>query len=422
MVSRRRLLVAGGAVMAGLAFSRPETRSGKHSAYFDTLNTLLRREGIDRPVLLIDLERLDRNIDRVMATVNAAGGGYRIVTKSVPAAGLVDYIAERAGTRSLMVFHRPFLEEMARLRPNSDILIGKPLPLASLSRFYDGQHHRFDPERQLQWLVDSRDRLEQYLAFAKSRDVRLRVNLEIDVGLHRGGFDNAHTLHRALTLISENPGRLKFAGFMGYDAHVAALPPILAGFETTKVKARYADAIALLREQFPHLINETVTFNGAGSPTFRHYGRDSLLNDISVGSALLKPSHYDLDSLSDFEPSAFIASPVLKRRTSTGLPTLEWLAAPMRAWDGNRADTLFIYGGNWLAQPESPPGIELAEIYRSSNQEGYYASKAVDLAVDDFLFLRPSQSEAVLLQFGELIGVREGYVERRWPVLRQGMA
>jgi D-serine deaminase-like pyridoxal phosphate-dependent protein len=40
--------------------------------------------------------------------------------------------------------------------------------------------------------------------------------------------------------------------------------------------------------------------------------------------------------------------------------------------------------------------------------------------VDDFLFLRPVQSEAVLLQFGDLVAIRGERIEQRWPVLAAG--
>jgi D-serine deaminase-like pyridoxal phosphate-dependent protein len=131
----------------------------------------------------------------------------------------------------------------------------------------------------------------------------------------------------------------------------------------------------------------------------------------------MKPTHYDLPILADFEASAFIATPILKRHASTGIPTMEWVAGPMASWDRNYADMLFTYGGNWLAEPESPAGIQHAGIYTSSNQEGYYAAKGVQLGVDDFFFLRPTQSEAVLLQFGDLVGIRGNRIEQRWPVL-----
>jgi D-serine deaminase-like pyridoxal phosphate-dependent protein len=417
MVTRRNLLL-GGAAVAALAWARPRECRDGHSAYFASLNAILRANGIDCPVLLIDLDRLDRNIDRVVASVTRGSPrNYRVVVKSVPSPGLVDYIATRAKTDSGMVFHRPFIEDLARLRPRSDLLLGKPMPVAAAAAFYERHRGAFDPSRQLQWLIDSEARLAQYLQLAQGRGLKLRINLEIDVGLHRGGFADPTALAGALQAIASHPEALSFAGFMGYDAHVAGLPGFLAGSEIPKVKARYAAFVDTLRRRFPQLAQAPLCFNGAGSPTFRNYETDSPLNDISVGSALLKPSHYDLTSLADFEPAAFIATPILKRQPSTGVPTLEWLAGPISAWDGNRADTLFAYGGNWLAEPVSPPGAQRIGIYASSNQEGYSVARGVPLACDDFLFLRPTQSEAVLLQFGDIVGIRDDRIERYWPVL-----
>ena len=43
-------------------------------------------------------------------------------------------------------------------------------------------------------------------------------------------------------------------------------------------------------------------------------------------------------------------------------------------------------------------------------------SRAVGLQVDDQVFLRPQQSEAVLLQFGDLLALRGGRIVERWPV------
>jgi D-serine deaminase-like pyridoxal phosphate-dependent protein len=300
-------------------------------------------------------------------------------------------------------------------------LLGKPMPVAAVASFYAQHQGGFDPSRQLQWLMDTPERLAQYLALAQAQQLRLRVNLEIDVGLHRGGFADPQTAATALNTIASHPQHLAFSGFMGYDAHLMGLPGFLADGEIPKVKTRYAAFVDALHRGFPQLTNTALSFNGAGSPTFRHHEVDSPLNDVSVGSALLKPSHYDLPVLADFDPAAFIATPILKRHASTGLPTQEWLAGPLAAWDRNKADTLFAYGGNWLAQVESPAGVQPVGIYSSSNQEGYYAAHGVALAVDDFLFLRPQQSEAVLLQFGDLVAVRGDRIEQRWPVLQAGV-
>jgi D-serine deaminase-like pyridoxal phosphate-dependent protein len=39
----------------------------------------------------------------------------------------------------------------------------------------------------------------------------------------------------------------------------------------------------------------------------------------------------------------------------------------------------------------------------------------VDLQPDDYVFLRPTQSEAVLLQFGDLLVYDSNDIVERWP-------
>jgi D-serine deaminase-like pyridoxal phosphate-dependent protein len=198
---------------------------------------------------------------------------------------------------------------------------------------------------------------------------------------------------------------------------VAELPGILADREAAAVRARYESCVAFVRQHYPALLSGPVTFNGAGSMTLRNYEGHSVLNDVSAGSCLVKPAHFDLPSLEKFEPAAFIATPVLKRLTHTRLPELEWASSLIESWDPNRAQTYFLYGGNWLAQFESPPGLIPVGPYTSSNQQGVNASPAVSIDVDDFVFLRPTQSEAVLLQFGALLVLRGETLVDRWPVL-----
>ncbi len=142
-----------------------------------------------------------------------------------------------------------------------------------------------------------------------------------------------------------------------------------------------------------------------------------MINEISAGSCLMKPSHYDLPVLEDFLESAYIASPVLKRLEGGNLPAFEWTGPIIRKWDVNQSQTYFGYSGNWLADVESPKGLVPHFAYTSSNQQGYNASNGVNLQVDDFIFLRPQQSEAVLLQFGDLIMVRGSQIESNWSIL-----
>ncbi|MDD9893526.1 MAG: DSD1 family PLP-dependent enzyme, partial [Gammaproteobacteria bacterium] len=82
--------------------------------------------------------------------------------------------------------------------------------------------------------------------------------------------------------------------------------------------------------------------------------------------------------------------------------------------------TFFIYGGYWKAQPENPPGLKTNSMYgRSTNQEMLNGSAAVDLDVGDHVFLRPTQSEHVMLQFGDLLTARGGKLGETWPVFTE---
>jgi D-serine deaminase-like pyridoxal phosphate-dependent protein len=421
-MKRRTLLLAGlgaGGLLAG-AWLRPGDQGRPHDDYFQALNRELAANGPMRPVLLIDLDRLDHNIEVVRGFLARSGKQLRLVEKSLPAPELLRYIGERLGTRKLMSFHQPFLNHDARLFPDADILLGKPLPVRSALLFYQQHRGTFDPERQLQWLIDTPERLRQYLTLARGLGTRLRINIELDVGLHRGGVSDTQTLGQLLQLIADNPKQLEFAGFMGYDPFVGMnLPSVLGSQDEllAKVMALYQGHVDFTRQHFPALWREGLTLNTAGSPSYRAHEHEKLSSEVAIGTGLLKPSHYDLPSLAEHQPAVFIATPVLKRTGALRIPALDEKSRLFAWWDVNQRETFFIYGGNWQADPISPAGLQLSGLYgRSSNQELVNGSPAVGLAVDDQVFLRPTQSEAVLLQFGDLLAVRGGKIVERWPV------
>ena len=409
----------GVAVLVWLA--RPRDDGGAYDAYFRALNETLRTSGPARPCLVLDLDRVDQNIAVLRRSIRPPKH-FRVVDKSLPSLPLLRYVFEHAGTDRVMSFHQPFLSLVAEQLPQSQVLLGKPMPVRAAEEFYRTLHGSFDPDRQLQWLVDTPERLEEYRGLADRLGRRLRINVEIDVGLHRGGVDDVAVLERMLARIAANPTRLEFAGFMGYDPHVAKVPGWARSRASLieEVRTTYRHYVDYVRDRYPQLWNDRITLNGAGSPTYRLYEDDTLLDDLSVGSALVKPADFDLDTLAEHVPALFIATPVLKAGAAARLPGLDALSRLLDWWNPNLARTFFIYGGNWLARPVSPPGLYTNGLFgRSSNQEMLNGSASVTLGVDDYVFLRPTQSEAVMLEFGDLVVVRGGRIVDHWPVFRQ---
>ncbi|MFN3712302.1 MAG: DSD1 family PLP-dependent enzyme [Alcanivoracaceae bacterium] len=423
-MKRRQFLI--GAAAAGVAawWLKPGDRGAPHDPYFYALQQRLRQERLGRPLLVIDRDRLARNCARLVDEL-PANKALRLVAKSLPGLALIREIMALTGTRRLMTFHQPFMNTLAAAEPDCDLLLGKPMPVNAAAQFYQqlDRGAGFVPERQVQWLIDSEARLTQYLDLARSLNERLRISIEIDVGLHRGGLQKVVELDALLTLVRQHPDYLEFAGFMGYDAHVGKMPGFIESTETSyrKANAIYQGFIDRARDQHGDLFHDQLVFNGAGSPTFRLHGNESPLNEVSVGSCLVKPTDFDLPLLDDFEPTAFIATPILKVLDGLALPGPLPLGALWQSWDPNRRRTLFIYGGKWMAKPVSPAGLSENTLYgTSSNQMMLNGSPSQKLQVDDWIFLRPTQSEAVLLQFGDMLALGADHPAAWWAPLEAG--
>lgn len=412
----RRALLIGAAGLAGICATiavRRRDRGAPHSAYFRTLSAALAREGIARPVMVIDRGRLKRNIEAVRTTMSGSRLGVRVVVKSLPAAGLVAEIAEGLRTQRCMVFNGPMILDTMKSRPDADLLLGKPLAAAEVARILDAGGGGADGAPGPQWLADSPARLAEYATIARARGRKLRVNLEIDVGLHRGGFAGPAALAAAFDVIDAAP-ELEFSGLMGYDPHVPKVPRPESAY--SDVVHAYAAALEVVRSRVPASRLATLTLNTAGSPTYRLHAADPNANEVAVGSAFVKPRDFDLETLSHHVPAAFIATPVLKVVDPLQIPGLESVTGILPLFDANAARGYFVHGGHWLAEPESPAGLEFNSLYgRSSNQELLTGSAKVGLRPNDYVFLRPAQSEAVLLQFGDLLVYEDGAIVDRWP-------
>jgi D-serine deaminase-like pyridoxal phosphate-dependent protein len=396
------------------------------ASYFQQLNQILRAGERAIPCLLIDLDRLDHNIKVLQAQLKA-DTHFRIVVKSLPSFELLDYIIQRTGSTRLMVFHQPFLSDLSqKLDERFDLLLGKPMPIKTAAYYFQtllpGQQN-FNPFQQIQWLVDTPQRIQEYIDLAKSLQQKLRLNLEIDVGLHRGGFADLKQVKAGLQLIQQNTARVKFSGFMGYDPHVVKLPRLLKSPQKALRQSNdfYICCQELLRKDFPELWSPDLTFNGAGSPTLKmHQKTSSPLNEVAAGSCLVKPGDFDIPELLDYQPACFIATPILKKLTGTRLPGIEkWTPLLSRLIPRYR-QSFFIYGGYWKADYCYPPGCRTNQLFGpSTNQSMVNAPSGIQLEVDDFLFLRPRQSEFVFLQFGELLPFRGPTLLPSWKLLQQ---
>jgi D-serine deaminase-like pyridoxal phosphate-dependent protein len=415
-MKRRSLLGFGAIGLLGAWTLRPGDQGQPHAGYFAALNQLLRREGSGIPLLVIDLDRLDQNADLLAERLNQKLP-VRLVAKSLASTGLLNYLANRLGTQRFMVFHQPQLNQLAQDFPQADLLLGKPLPAAAALAFYQRLpvSSAFVAARQLTWLVDSPRRLAEYAELARALKQPLQIALEIDIGLARGGFASPPQLGQALQWLSDKPTPLQIRGLMGYDAHVAHTPFWLDQAQAfSESNARY-QAFLDSAQRFETLWPKQPLLNGGGSLTYRlHAAGRTPINEVAIGSALLKPSDFDTALLADHSPALWLASPVLKAQRGD-LPFIGAAQPLLQRWNPNRQRAFYLYGGRWPADPVSPPGLDYDQLYgRSANQERLVGSNGTALGIEDWVFLRPRRSEGLFAGFGELRLLRRGRFVGSW--------
>jgi D-serine deaminase-like pyridoxal phosphate-dependent protein len=380
------------------------------SAYFATLSEALRQAGIFQPCMLLDLDRLDRNIGLVRARLDP-GLAVRLVDKSLPCLPLLSHIGKALGTVRVMTFHPPITEAVLEAFPDADLLYGKPMPAEAARAVLSKGNARWS---RVCWLIDSEERVAAYGALADELGIDLRVAFEIDVGLHRGGLADPEALSRALSLLGMHK-RLKCEGVMAYEAHAPHIPSLFGGpgKALAKASALAAAFVACLGPGQRRILN----VGGSKTALLHHAG---VANEVSMGSAFVLPGDFDTPGLDGFQPAAFIATPILKV-VEPILPGPPSVSSMLRALGRFPRRGCYLYGGKWMAEPVFPKGMKTnGFLGLSSNQQFMGLPADATVRPGDYAFLRPTQSEAVLQQFGSIAVFSGGSIVERWPALPMG--
>lgn len=389
--------------------------------YFDRVAADLDAAGIGTPVVFLDLDRMDANIDAIVEGV--APRSYRIVEKSLPSLDLLAYVSARSGSDALLVMHLPFLAELLTAFPDAEVLMGKTHLTSAVGSFFESLPSGTDRAAiaaRVVFLADGPERLAELIALASRLGVTLRVAIEIDVGLRRSGLADPSELAPMLRALL-GTSAVEYAGFLGYEGHVA----YSSGGSLGAVEAAWSEAmqafqsfVDVLREpEFDALSTRPdLIFHSGGSTTYSKFGGDALtpVNDVAAGGGVLRPGAYPGFLISALRPAIFIATPVLRAYSAPRIPFFTEAQAA-RIFAGRQGLTL--YGGGWPAYFTHPPDIQPAPFVSDAtdhvmvpNQGMVTAPAELAIAPGDWVFYHPRQSDA-LFQFERIHLVRGGRLE-----------
>ncbi len=422
-MKRRSLILGSVAGALGLgALLRPRDVGQDHAPYFRTLSAALDNAGQAKPTLVVDRERLLANIQTLMSHISDRFA-YRIVVKSLPSVPLLETVMQVTGSNRLMLFHQPFINRVATQFPQADILLGKPMPVMAARNFYrQFPGGAFEPQRQLRWLLDTPERVAQYDALAQSLGQEMPICIELDVGLHRGGVRTDEQLVAMLDQIQKSQ-HLRFSGLMGYEPHIVKVPlgdPITYRDRAMALYQHYVDvARNYLGDAWP----QDVVLNAGGSPTYQLYDQGEFpFNELATGSCLVKPTDFDMPTLADHKPRLLHCHACTE---GAGYATDSWYRSGRLAVSVGSEQGAHIFYLRGLL--ESAAGVSAWPVQnplygRSTNQEMLNGSRSITLRPDDWVFLRPTQSEFVFLQFGDIAVYDGGKIVDYWPVFTQTSA
>ena len=375
--------------------------------YFSALSEALRQASVFQPCLMLDLDRLDGNIALVKERLDP-GLAVRLVDKSLACLPLLSHIGKALGTDRFMTFHPPISAAVLEAFPAADLLYGKPMPVSAARAVLSRGDVAWS---RVCWLIDTQERLAESGALAAELGIELRIAFEIDVGLHRGGFASPEALSKALSALPAHKG-LRCEGVMAYEAHAPHIPGLFGGPAKALAQAseRAAAFVACLGPDQHRILNI-----GGSKTALLHHG--GAANEVSMGSAFVLPSDFDTAGLDGFQPAAFIATPILKV-VEPMLPGPPAVSRLLRALGRFPRKGCYLYGGKWMAEPVFPEGMRKNGLLGLSSNQQFMGLPADAVArPGDYAFLRPTQSEAVLQQFGPIAVLSGGRIVDRWPVL-----
>jgi D-serine deaminase-like pyridoxal phosphate-dependent protein len=351
---------------------------------------------LDTPVLLVDLNNLQRNIDRMAATIiRDAGVRWRPHTKAMKTPTLA-YLCLEAGAKGVTCAKLGEAEVMAAAGIH-DILVANeivgPLKierLVNLCRYTD-----------VIVCVDDIGNAEAIDRAAAAKRVRPRVLVEVDVGMARAGVppgNPAVSLAKQITDL-EN---VRFAGLQTWEAHALGAESIE---ERKKMVAEALGALTSTADQIRESGIPVDIVSCGGTGTYWISAFEPGITEVEAGGGIFCDVRYRKGLGVDLEYALTVLSTVTSRPTGRRIV----------------CDAGFKTMGDAHGEPELL-GFGEVETFALSAEHGVItlAESSDAPRVGEKIEIIPGYSDSTVFLHDTLHAVRDGRVEAVWPLLGRG--
>lgn len=339
---------------------------------------------LDTPVLALDLDTLERNIQERAAYCREQGIRVRphVKTHRCPAiahlqveAGVIGITCQKLGEAEVMV--------QAGIK---DILI----PYNIVGRVKLERLMRLCRQTRMTVAADSEDTVRGISEAASAEGLNVPVIVEIDTGAGRCGVQTPEAVVVLAEAILDLPG-VTFQGIMTHPSQKESGPML-------------RESVRLLTEA--GLPPETVS--GGGTGTWEYYHEQGL-TELRIGTYAFNSPRRDGDGrITNVDRCSLRIV-----ATVVSIPTAE--RAIVDAGYKTFAHTGGSPYGNVIDDLDVP-------VYRMSVEHGFLDIRKASRPyhVGDMLTIIPNGTEVMINQHDEFVGLRGGRVEAIWPIAARG--
>ena len=406
-VSRRHFLAAGaGAASVWIprsvkGYSSVEMRQ---QAVNDRIEVGISKWDLDTPCLCVDLDRLDRNLDRMQTTVARNGIASRphAKTHKCPAIARLQLATGSVGICTAKISEAEVMFEHGIEQILMTTVNVTPRKIRRAMRL----RKRCESFTQA---VDTAANARDLSAAATEAGVVADIVVDIDPGGHRTGITAGAPALELAQLVDTLPG-LRLRGLLCYDGGAQHV----TGFADRRRRALGSlEAAAETAVQMTRAGLDTGIFSGGGTGTYNIDHETSGLTDVQVGSYVFMDAQYlgiggaeDPEVYTDFETALTVLTTVLNAQYA------------------GRATTDAGAKANTINRPWPVIAGETGMTYTAGSDEfgtiRYEANASRVYAVGDKLELIVSHCDPVVNLYDQLYGVRGDTVEVVWPIAGRG--
>ena len=361
----------------------------------------MQKTELDTPALLIDLDKMEANIQTMadyFTTVNAMLRPHvkthktPIISHKQIAAGAIGVTCAKLGEAEAVIH--------AGVR---DVLIANQVVGShKIARLINLARHS-----EIMVAVDNPQNVRDISAAAAAKGVTVRMLVEVNVGMNRCGVESGKPALELAKQIRQSPN-LKFEGLMGYEGHTVAKPDL---------KEREAN----VREAMQHLIDakhylekhgvEVSIMSGGGTGTFNITGSIPEMTEVQAGSYVFMDSTYrNVEGVGEqFDCSLSVLATGVSR------------PAPDRVIVDTGLKVLAKEFG--IPQPIGITGVEmtgLSEEHGTLKFVGQVSDTDVPLTPGDKIEILPTHCCTTVNLHDRYYGIRNGIVESVWDIAARG--